>query len=172
MKKVLVAIDNISGAKAVLSLYRELVSTPEELILLHVEQLSGNTRMTAMLGDAEMSTLKESLQDTEHKAALDRNAEKVLSYCKSRLTDHNGNSVRPLVREGDPSEEILKVVKEEDVDLVIVGCSGKSRLRRYITGCASREVEKKAKVPVMIAKGDGCGLHAGNWEGREAYALR
>lgn len=172
MKKVLVAVDNSNGAKAVLSLYHELVSTPEEVILLHVEQLEGNTLMTAMLGDAEMSTLKETVKDTEHKEALDRNAEKVLTFCKTKLIHSGLGSMRTIVREGDPSEEILRVAEEEDVDLIIVGCSGKSRLRRYISGCASREVEKKAKVPVLIAKGDGCGLHADTWNGREAYALR
>jgi nucleotide-binding universal stress UspA family protein len=171
MKKVLIAVDNPNGAKAVLSLYRELVSTPEEVILLHVEQLEGNVRMTAMLGEAEMSTLREALKDTEYKEALDRNAENVLSFCKTELMHGGLVSMRAIVREGDPSEEILRVADDEDVDLIIVGCSGKSRLRRYLTGCASREVEKNAKIPVLIAKGDGCGIHADVWNGRETYAL-
>jgi len=172
MKKVLVAVDNPDDSKGILSLFRELVSTPEEVVLLHVEQLEGNTLMTAMLGDAEMSTLKEAVKDTEHKEALDRNAERVLTYCKNRLINSGLASVRSILREGDPSEEILRVAEEEGVELIIVGCSGKSRLRRYLTGCASREVEKNAKVPVLIAKGNGCGKHADIWNGREAYAVR
>jgi nucleotide-binding universal stress UspA family protein len=127
--------------------------------------------MTSMLGDAEMATLKESLKGTEYKEALDRKAEKVLTYCKKKL-ENSGVAVRTIVREGHPSEEILKVADEEGVDLVIVGCSEKSRFQRYLTGCASREVEKNAKVPVMIAKGNGCGRHADVWDGREAYAVR
>jgi nucleotide-binding universal stress UspA family protein len=172
MKKVLIAVDNTNCAKAVLSLYQELVSMPEEAILLHVEQLEGNALMTAMLGDAEMSTLKETVKDTEHKEALDRNAEKVLTYCKNKLVHSGLAGVRAIVREGDPSEEILRVAEEEGVELIIVGCSGKSRIQRYLTGCASREVEKNAKVPVLIAKGNGCGKHKHVWNGREAYAVR
>jgi len=172
MKKVLVAVDNPNDSKGILSLLCELVSTPEEVVLLHVEQLEGNSLMTAMLGDAEMSTLKETVKDTEHKEALDKNAEKVLTYCKNKLIHSGLTSVRTIMRAGDPSEEILKVAEDEGVELIIVGCSGKSRIRRYLTGCASREVEKNAKVPVLIAKGNGCGKHSDVWNGREAYAVR
>jgi len=172
MKKVLVAVDNPKDSKGILSLFRDLVSTPEEVVLLHVEQLEGNSLMTSMLGDAEMSTLKESLKDTEYKEALDRKAEKVLTYCKTKLENNGLTCVKIMVREGHPSEEILRVADQEGVELIIVGCSGKSRFQRYLTGCASREVEKNAKVPVLIAKGNGCGKHADIWSGREAYAVR
>jgi nucleotide-binding universal stress UspA family protein len=172
MNKVLVAVDNPKGSKEILSLFRDFVSSPEDVILLHVEQLEGNSLMTAMLGDAEMATLKESLDGTEHKEALDRQAEKVLAYYKKELESSGMTGVRTMVREGHPSEEILKVAGEESVDLIIVGCSGKSRFQRYLTGCASSEVEKKAKVPVLISKGNGCGKHAEIWRGREAYVVR
>jgi nucleotide-binding universal stress UspA family protein len=80
--------------------------------------------------------------------------------------------VKTVVREGHPSEEILKVAEEQGVDLIMVGCSGKSRIQRFVTGCASRQVEKSAKVPVLIAKGNGCGEHAHLWSRREAYGVR
>jgi nucleotide-binding universal stress UspA family protein len=172
MKKVLVAVDSPKGSKEILSLLRDFVSSPEDVILLHVEQLEGNTLMTAMLGDAEMATLKESLKDTAHKEALDKKAEMVLTYYKKALENAGLASVRTIVREGHPSEEILSVAGTERVDLIIVGCSGKSRFQRYLTGCSSREVEKNAKVPVLIAKGNGCGKHADVWSGREAYVVR
>lgn len=172
MKKVLVAVDSPKGSKEILSLFRDLVSSPEDVILLHVEQLEGNSLMTGMLGDAEMSTLKESLKGTEHKEALDRKAEKVLAYYKKELEKGGLASVRIVVKEGHPSEEILRAADEEGADLIIVGCSGKSRFRRYLSGCASREVEKNAKVPVLIAKGNGCGEHTDIWSGREAYGAR
>jgi hypothetical protein len=36
----------------------------------------------------------------------------------------------------------------------------------------SSEVERKAKVPVLITKADGCGKHADIWSRREAYVVR
>ncbi len=172
MKKVLVAVDSPTGSKEILSLFRDLVAPPDDVILLHVEQLEGNSLMTAMLSDSEMETLKESMKDTEHKEALDRKAEKVLSYYKRELENAGLQSVKTMVREGHPSEEILRAAGEEGADLIIVGCSGKSRFERYLTGCASREVERNAKVPVLIAKGNGCGEHAHLWDRREAYVVR
>ena len=172
MRKVLVAVDNTRDSKAVLSVFSDLVSLPESIVLLHVEQLEGNALMTAMLGEAEMSTLKEALEGTEHKEALDSKAEKVLAFCKKELENRGLTNVTTIIREGHPSEEIIKVAVDEEADMIIVGCSGKSRMRRLVTGCVSRDVEKHAKVPVLIIKGDGCGDHAHLWSGREVYAVR
>ncbi len=172
MNKVLIAVDSIKDSRSILSTLRDLVSSPENIVLLHVEQLEGNSVMTAMLGDAEMSELRESIRGTEHKEALDRKAEKVLSYYKKACEDCGTMNVKTIIRDGHPSDEILKVAEEEGVDLILVGCSGKSRLQRYVTGCASKDVEKKAKVAVLIAKGNGCGKHEHLWTGREAYVVR
>jgi nucleotide-binding universal stress UspA family protein len=172
MKKVLIAVDSPRPSKGLMPLFSDLVSLPESVVLLHVEQLEGNSIMTAMLSDSEISTLKESLEGTEHKALLDAKAEKILAHYKKELEKGGLVNIKTVVKEGHPSEEILKVAEEENVDLIVVGCSGKSRLQRLVTGCASKEVEKNAKVPVLITKGNGCGEHAHIWNGREAYAIR
>ncbi|HYA26880.1 MAG TPA: universal stress protein, partial [Thermodesulfovibrionales bacterium] len=108
LKEVLIAVDNTGNAKTILSTLRDLVTAPESIVLLHVEQLEGNSMMTAMLSDSEMQTLKESLKSTEHKEALDRKAEKVLSHYRKELENCGLRNVRAIVREGHPSEEILK----------------------------------------------------------------
>jgi nucleotide-binding universal stress UspA family protein len=108
--------------------------------------------MIDMLGDAELSTLKESLKDTEHKAELDRKAEKILSYYRKELEDGGFRNVRTVIREGHPAEEILKVAEQEGVELILLGYSGRNGLNRLITGSVAREVEKKAVVPVLVAK--------------------
>lgn len=172
MKKILVAVDSTNNSGGIFSLFNNLIWSPESIILLHVEQLEGNSMMTAMLGDAEMKTLKESIKDTEHKEVLDKKADKVLSFYKKKLENGGLTNVKTLVKEGHPSEEILKAANEEKVDLIIVGCSGKSRFRRLVTGCASKEIEKNSKVPVLITKGNGCGRHEHLWSGEEAYALK
>ncbi len=172
MKKVLVAVDGTGNSRAILTTLQDLVSTPEDVVLLHVEQLEGNSLMTAMLGDAEMSELRESVRGTEYKEALDRKAENVLAFYKRECENSGAKNIKAIIREGHPSDEILKVADEEGVDLILVGCSGKSRLQRYVTGCVSKDVEKKAKVAVLIAKGSGCGKHEHFWNGREAYASR
>lgn len=172
MKKVLIAVDSSNGSEGILSLFRDMVYETKEIVLLHVEQLEGNALMTGMLSDSEITTLKEAIEGTEHKETLDRNASRVLEFYKNKLENDGQINIKTVIRAGNPSDEILKVTKEESVDLVIVGCSGKSRVRKFFTGCASRDVEENAQVPVLIAKGNGCGKHADLWNRREAYAIR
>jgi nucleotide-binding universal stress UspA family protein len=153
MKKVLVAVDGTKGSKSVLSVFRNSVRPPEEVILLHVEELEGRSRMIDMLGEAEMSTLKEALRGTEHKEALDGKAEKILAYYRRELEDGGLVRVKTVVREGHPSDEIMKVAEEEGAELIIMGCRGKKGLLdRLVTGCVSRVVERGAGVPVVMAK--------------------
>lgn len=154
MKKILVAVDDTKGSKAVLSVFQNLVRPPEEVLLLHVERLEGRSLMVDMLGDAELSTLKEALAGTEYKEELDRKAEKILSYYRKEIGNSGLVSVRTLIREGIPSEEILKVAEEENVDLIIVGNNGKKGLDRFVTGCVSKAVERNSTVPVIIGKTD------------------
>jgi hypothetical protein len=56
MKKVIIAVDETEGSKAVLSVFRNMVRPPESVVLVHVQQLEGKSMMIDMLGDAERST--------------------------------------------------------------------------------------------------------------------
>ncbi len=152
MKKILIAVDDTKASKAVLSVFCNFVMLPVEVILLHVVRLEGRTMMIDMLGDAELSTLKESLQGTEHKEELDRKAEQLLAFYKQQLEYTSLISVRTVIREGHSSEEILKVAEEEGAELIILGHNRRRGLTRLIAGSVAKEVEKNAKMPVLVAK--------------------
>jgi nucleotide-binding universal stress UspA family protein len=152
MKKILIAVDDTKGSKAVLRTFYNSVQLPEEVVLLHVERLQGRSAMIDMLGEPEMKTLKESLKDTEHKQELDRKAVKILDYYKNELVVGGFNDVRTVIREGHPADEILKVASEEGVDLVILGYSGRKGLSRLLSGSVAKDVEKNTTVPVLVAR--------------------
>jgi hypothetical protein len=99
-----------------------------------------------------MSTLKESLTGTEYKDALDKKAQKILDYYKDELEDSGAVNVTTKIRAGHPSDEILKVASEEGVELILLGYSGRKGLNRIIAGSVAQEVQKNAKVPVLMAK--------------------
>jgi nucleotide-binding universal stress UspA family protein len=122
------------------------------VVLLHVEKLEGRSLIIDMLGDAEMSTLKEMLTGTDHKDVIDKRSDRILSFYSRELTQDGQVTVRPVRREGIPSEEILKVAEEEGADLIILGQSGRRGFDRFITGRVAKHVEKNAKVPVMVAQ--------------------
>ncbi|HUO77111.1 MAG TPA: universal stress protein, partial [Thermodesulfovibrionales bacterium] len=152
MKKVLVVVDDTKGSKAVLSVFKNLVRPPQEVLLLHVQRLEGKSLMIDMLGDAELSTLRESLKGTEYKEKLDRESEQILKYYKREFEDGGLISVRTLVRDGIAADEILKVAEDEKVDLIVTGANGNKGMLRLVAGCVPSEVERRSKIPVLVGK--------------------
>jgi len=158
MKKILIAVDETKSSLGVLEVFKNQVRPPEEVILLHVQRLLGRSLMGAMLGDAEMSTLKEMVKETELQEELDNTSEKVLSYYKKELENGGLFRIKTMTRAGNVSEEILKVAEEEQVDLMIMGSNGKRGLNRLISGCVTKGVQSFTNVPVMVAKAKGCNV--------------
>jgi nucleotide-binding universal stress UspA family protein len=170
MKKILIPVDGTKGTKDIFTIFSSVVRPAEEVILLHVEQLGGKTLMLDMLGEAEMATLRESVQGTEFKERLDEEAGKIIAHYRGKLEAIGAQNIRTLVREGVPAQEILKVAAEEKVDLIILGYNNNTGLGRMISGSVTRDVERGARVPVLVAKNDG--REEGSLAWREAYAAR
>ena len=55
-----------------------------------------------------------------------------------------------VIKEGSPAKTILEVASQEDVDLIVVGSSGKSGFDRFILGSVSDKVVNAAKCPVLV----------------------
>ena len=124
---------------------------PEEIILLYVEKFAGRSLMDEMLGDAELSTLRDVIQGTEFQEAMDEKAEKILGFYKSALEERSPvPNVRTMVKSGIPAEEIVQTAKDEDASMIIIGSRGKRS--RLFMGSVSREVADTAECPVMIVK--------------------
>jgi nucleotide-binding universal stress UspA family protein len=58
--------------------------------------------------------------------------------------------VKPGAR-GDAGVELLAQVAAHRADLLVMGCFGRSRLREFILGGASRHVLQNTAVPVLMA---------------------
>lgn len=169
MKKVLIAVDSIKDSKAVLTTYLNLVRPAEEVLLLTVERLEGKSLMIDMLGDAELSTLRESVRDTDHKEKLDKKAAAVLDHYRREISENSRANVKAVVREGLPAEEILKAAEEEKAELIILGNNRKKGFGgRFLTGSIAKDVERDAKVPVLIAKAARMCEEPYSW--KDAYA--
>jgi len=52
-------------------------------------------------------------------------------------------------KEGSPADVILKTVEEEDVDLIVMGTSGKHGLDRFLLGSVTEKVVRSANCPVL-----------------------
>ena len=155
MKKVLIAVDDTKDSKAVLSVFNNLVRPPEEVVLLNVQGLEGRSLMIDMLGEAELSTLKESLRGTDYMDALEEKSKKILDFYRKEIEDGGLISTKTLSKYGIPAEEIIRVAEEENIELIIMGFHNRKGLDRLMAGSTSKEVEKGAAVPVMLARHPG-----------------
>jgi len=74
-----------------------------------------------------------------------------LAYLKQQV-EKSGLAVKVLVKNGDPSSQILKIAREERVSAIIIGSHGKSNLPETSIGSVSERVVRKAPVPVLLIK--------------------
>lgn len=58
--------------------------------------------------------------------------------------------VKKMVIPGVPSETIIRVAEEEDVDLIIIAASGKSGLHRFFIGSVAEKVLKNSERDVLL----------------------
>ncbi len=80
----------------------------------------------------------------------------------NRIVEHekkNGLMVRGLIREGRPTEEILKTIKEEKVDLLIMHAHEETRMERlesrlenFLFGASKEEIIRKMPCSVLLVK--------------------
>ena len=65
-----------------------------------------------------------------------------------------GLPIKKLIREGEPTAEILKAVKEEKIDLMIACHSEESRLEHFIFCRSNDELIRKMPCSVMLVKNE------------------
>ncbi len=154
MKNILIAIDDTKSSEAAIfecaSNFCGRIS-PETVTLLYVERFEGRSLMDEMLGDAEMSTLKEVLEGTEYKEKLDKKAAAIVDHYEKELKAKGVSNIKTVIKAGHPAEEILSTAEEVKADMIIVGSRGK-RAGSLIMGSVSREVANHADIPVLIVK--------------------
>lgn len=65
--------------------------------------------------------------------------------------------VTTRLERGNPAETILKIAREGEHDLVVMGSHGHSRVHRALLGSVSERVLKASTVPVLLMRSQGDG---------------
>lgn len=81
---------------------------------------------------------------------LEEEGEKILRKAKEQASNE-GVELDTVMASGDPSEEILKLSKQ-DYDLLVLGSRGLSRVKAFLLGSVSGRVSHYSKCPVLIVK--------------------
>jgi len=81
------------------------------------------------------------------KKESEKNLEKVETIKKD---EHSNVKISLEIGKGHPAEVILKTIEKKNVDLVVMGSSGKSGFDRFIMGSVAEKVVKAAKCSVLV----------------------
>lgn len=115
-----------------------------DIIVLYVIDTSYlNSLPQKDLRDHLKEELRKEGNDAVEKFKIKLEESQCQGYCK------NINLIT-LIKEGKPADVILKTADEEDVDLIIMGKSGKNGLEKLILGNTTERVVRGAKVPVHV----------------------
>lgn len=58
-----------------------------------------------------------------------------------------------IVEYGDPADKIIALAKREEIDVIVIGSSGKGFIQRNIKGSVSHKVASNAACSVFIVRG-------------------
>ena len=95
--------------------------------------------------------------------SLEKEYEEMLEAAKTemeeivRLEKGKGLPIKKMIREGEPAEEILKVVKEEKIDLLITCHDAESRLEHFLFCRSNEDLIREMPCTVMLVKNEQMG---------------
>ena len=136
-KRILVATDGSEFSEAALEYAIDLAKKNyAELFIVYVVPL-------APLGSA--------WEDDRIREKLRQEGEEILKKAKEKVK-RKGRMAEIILKEGVPSEEILKTAKEKNVDLIVMGSHGRTKLQKIILGSVAERVIGGAHCPVMVLK--------------------
>jgi nucleotide-binding universal stress UspA family protein len=94
--------------------------------------------------------------EQEHKKEKERQKEglhEIISAEKKK-----GMMIKEFVREGIPSEIILKLIEEEDINLLILRSQQESRLERMLVGGSNDEIIRAMPCSIFLVKQEICNV--------------
>ncbi len=115
-----------------------------ELIALNVVDTSS---LVGLPAEDLTIRVSEILKD-EGQKSLD-NISKLIEELEKNEEFKTGVKLIKESKEGPPADVILKTVKEENIDLIVMGTSGKHGLDRFLLGSVTEKVVRSAKIPVL-----------------------
>jgi universal stress protein A len=89
--------------------------------------------------------------DQEYKKALEE-AKQELDLIIRKETKEGGITIKELIKEGKPTEVVLKSVKEENIDLIIMLAHEEGRLEHFLFGRSNEEIIRKIPCSILLVK--------------------
>lgn len=140
-KKILIPTDDSEHAKRAARHAKWIAeSSKSEILVLNVFE-------TSSLNIIRSRELKKDMEEL-WKIDAEKNLKNVLKILKSdNVVDLK---IKSEIKEGHPADIILQTIKDENIDLTIMGSSGKNALDRLFIGSVTENVVRSSTSPVMV----------------------
>jgi nucleotide-binding universal stress UspA family protein len=136
IKKILVATDFSSHSKRAMDYAASLAKEAGAgIVLMHVIE-------------SFPYSVTDTLHIVDHRRALEKTAGFLLENLRQELAGA-GVSVKSLLTNGAPYEEILKASRREKADLIVMGTHGRTGVKHLILGSVAEKVVRLSSCPVM-----------------------
>ena len=89
---------------------------------------------------------------------LDRDYQNILKRSRQELDDiianenKSGMHIDVLIREGEPTSEILALVKEKNIDLIVMLSHEEGHLEHFLFGRSNHELVRKMPCSILLVK--------------------
>ncbi|HOO52061.1 MAG TPA: universal stress protein [Alphaproteobacteria bacterium] len=114
-----------------------------------------NARVEEVIVAHVMDEKAMKLQPEEKFREFEKIDREKLELVKQEL-DAEGFKVKTLLQMGNPRAELIKIAKEENTSLILMGTHGKGRMKGILWGSVSRNTAEYSESPIMLIKDDVC----------------
>ena len=135
MKRILVGFDGSEGSKQALNKSISLLDEKGELVILAVIP----------------SPSEKTFVDKEMYKTIKKKAEDMIDELVSDLGQQDF-TVKGIIEKGDPSVQIINLSNSLNIDLIVLGSKGTSKIGQYLLGSVANKVVQYAHKPVMVVR--------------------
>ena len=140
LKKILCPIDHSDCSKEALKYAVSFALRNEaELYLLHVIDIR--------TFDENLDTITKQIADD---SSINNLKKKLLECVPEEI--RSDMKIEAIVVQGIPFVEIIKIAKENEVDMLVLGTHGRTGLAHMMLGSVSEKVVRKAPCPVLTVR--------------------
>jgi nucleotide-binding universal stress UspA family protein len=147
-KKILVPLDGSKSAIAALKMALELAKLfQSHITLLHVVSLGTVLPIKRFEKAQQVQT-----DEIEKLIVLSREAGFTILDQGQQLLEGTGIPVKTILKEGYPALEVVRVARDRNLDLIVLGAKGISQVKELRLGRTSEQIVRNAPCTVMVCK--------------------
>jgi nucleotide-binding universal stress UspA family protein len=130
-----------------------LENTPaDETILAHIKQLARMTGAKLLLIHVSDGWVARNFNQLKLAESEEMKQDRTYLEKRSRELTEEGFSCDAVLALGEPSDEIVKLAKDKDVDLIAMTTHGHRFISDILHGATADKVRHEVNIPVLLLK--------------------